>query len=499
MGCLGGLLVVLAAWLLGRALLPCRRSLPRDPWEEQAAALLLGSAAWMTAGMLLLAAGLPFTRPVVLLLLAAGLALGLRRVLRERQDRALLLAPALLGWQRYLVWGLGLASVVATLLLPLNAFDPIFHFAAKGKVLFYSGDGLDPAFTAVQGEVGRIMTHPNYPLGIPILEALAAHAGGAWSDRWVQWPLAFWAAALPAAVSLGLRAVSTRAAAWGALLAAATPILYVRNFLRGGTRDLARAGLGGDVSLGGGADLPLAALLTLACALLLRAREQPARRRVALLAGLALAGAVQVKNEALGLTAVLFLALAAGDPRGLLDGARRRVLLLALAATALAAAPWLVHRSRLPAIDENYGARLRPAAVLQAWTMDEPKERTPMAMAGLLEPDNPDYREKRRDILLRYYRWEFTDLFSWGLLWLAVLLALPLGRRFRDADARWLTLLLLGGLILYALVLLVPPWALTHLRQTGIPDRLFLHLLGPAALLAGGALAREPGTVGEHR
>ncbi|MFQ5750337.1 MAG: hypothetical protein ACE5H3_12935, partial [Planctomycetota bacterium] len=256
----GGLFTAGCIWLLGRALLPSRKKLERSFWEEQCLAWLLGAAGLPLAAMTVTLAGIRFDGMVawLLLLLAAGAG-----ILRLRADRRAGIPCSRLPLGRsaaVLLGVLGAGSVAATLLLPLNEFDALFHFAYKGKILFFSGNPLDPAFTDLAGDFGRIHTHPNYPLGIPFLEAFAAHAGRDWNDRWVQIPLAFWAACLPGVVALGLRAISPHAAARGALLAACLPILYTRNFLPFLPSDLADMPHHLHLILGGGADLPLAAL-----------------------------------------------------------------------------------------------------------------------------------------------------------------------------------------------------------------------------------------------
>ncbi|TAH34448.1 MAG: hypothetical protein EYC70_16030 [Planctomycetota bacterium] len=495
MSLLGGLLVALSAWLGGRALLPSRSVLSRDAWEEQAVAYLAGAAALLVAAMALTCAGLPLRAPLVWGLLAAAALPGAWRVVRDFRGAERCAACALSGWQKALLAVLGAGSVLVTLSLPLNEFDPILHFALKAKVLFYGGDILDPAFTGMVGpdggpaRVGRLMTHPNYPLGVPFLQAFAAHAGGRWDERWVQVPLAFWALCLPAAVSFGLRAFGPGAQRWGALLAAATPALYARNFLqdlllgRGGEPVL--AGLRGSTSLGS-ADLALAALLAGGCALLLRVRRQPCRR-AAVAGGLCLAGMVLMKNEGLGLLAVLIAALALA---ALLQRFRAwKPAALVLATALLASAPWLVHRSRLPAIDENYTQQLAPGNILAQLGAREPLEKTREGLTGELDDASLANPPSRPATLLRVYFLEFLDVTTWGVLWLLFALCLPFRRG--DPESRWLALFVLGGLALYALVLLVTPWALDQLSETGIPDRLFLHVLAPVAMVAALALERS--------
>ena len=487
MSALGGLVVVLAAWLGGRALLPRRSELARSGWEEQGVAYLLGSSALVLAAMALSWTGLAFSGTVAGFVLATAAFAGGWRLYRDRGEA--LAAEVLTGGQLGLVLALAAGSAVMTLAWPLNEFDPILHFAYKGRLLFSEGLPAGEAFTAVGGDPGRVMTHPNYPLGVPFLEAFAAHAGGGWSDRWVQAPLALWSACLPAAVSLGLRGLSPAAARAGALIAACTPALYAREFLSGGLADFAAAGLGEEKMLGGRGDLPVMALIGAGAALLLVARRGGERAwRPAALAGLCLAGAAMMKNEGLALLGVLALALMLG---ALLERGRGwRPGAVAVGVAALALAPWLMHRGALPAIDENYGEQLSIERVGHYLSNDETADASPIRA----ENYGPDWTEASRwrpARIGRYFGLEFVDLLSWGLLWPLALLGLL--HAARRPELRWLALLLAGGVALYALILLVTPWFLPSLHKKGIPARLLIHLAGPAALLAGALFApRRP-------
>ena len=60
----------------------------------------------------------------------------------------------------------------------------------------------------------------------------------------------------------------------------------------------------------------------------------------------------------------------------------------------------------------------------------------------------------------------------------------------KDPNQRWLALLVIGGMLLYALILLVTPWYLPLLRDKGIPERLMLHLVGPASMIVAAWWAR---------
>jgi hypothetical protein len=494
---IAGIWVVLVQLLIGRALLPRSIMLKISRWEHHTLSYLCGTSLVVVLANAMLAFGLPFLQVTILFSLG-GVATLVFHWFRDKRSREQELAhrattrwkpTSMPTWQFALLLGLGLASVAATLALPINEFDPLLHFSYKGKILAEMGSPLDPALASMLGpngdpvHFGRIVTHPNYPLGIPILEALVAKSSH-WNGRWVQLPLAFWALCLPAAVFFGLRQIQIRAAAAGALVAACTPILYARNFLQNGWDDLAEVGLGNNVTFGAGADLPLAAMLAGACALLLAGRKSNVAR-LQLLGGLCLGAAVLMKNEGLALFGVTGLAL-------FLSGAfyprlrPARISLVAFALAMLTILPWLHLRDKLPAIDENYNDYFTVERMLHfIGGGDELVERSPKAIVGLANDllENPP---ARIDLLPGYFWEEFTDWRSWGLLWLLLLIAMPWRRReILDPERRWLTLLVVGGISLYFLILLVTPWYLPLLREKGIPERLLLHLLGPIAILIG--------------
>ena len=501
-----GVFVVASLLAIGEALLPPAAQVVRSRWESFALAYLVGTAAVVVTGTAVLAFGLPFV-----VVAGAVLALGLFAILQTlRRGAQLALTPEVELARKpgfspvfgAIVLALGVGSVLATLALPLNEFDPMLHFAYKGKILAELGSPLDEAMVGLVDaqnqprEFGRIVTHPNYPLGIPILEALVSVLGRGWHERWIQLPLAFWALCLPAAVFFGLRPMGKRAARAGAIVAAATPIIYERNFLENGWSDFQEAGLGNELTLGAGADLPVAVLLTGACALVLHGRRAE-QNRLQLLGGLCLAGAVMMKNEGLALFGCALLAwLLSGAALPIGRGARAGKSTLAAAGLGVAGIlPWMRLRGQLPAIDENY---------TEQFTLDnirhflgggaELVERSPKALVGQADDllANPP---ARMDALPGYFTSEFTDLRSWGLMWLLLLVALPWRpRELRDTDRRWLAMLALGGVTLYFLILLVTPWYLPLLREKGIPERLLLHLIGPICLLIGWRLGEDPET-----
>ncbi|MFQ5749565.1 MAG: hypothetical protein ACE5H3_08935, partial [Planctomycetota bacterium] len=231
-------------------------------------------------------------------------------------------------------------------------------------------------------------------------------------------------------------------------------------------------------TLAGGADRPLAALVAGACALLLRARRSGSLATGAL-AGVLLAGAVFTKNEGLALFGVTTLALILGAPR---SGARAwTATAAALGIAALLSAPWLIHRAALPAIDENYAQLFTLERAEYFLTHPERPEDAPTQVKNKLLENPP----MRLPLILGFFGTEFVQPFHWGLLWILFGFCLPLGAAFRDGEARWLALLVLGGILLYALVMLVTTWWVIQLHTTGIPERLLIHLAGPAAMLVG--------------
>lgn len=495
MSFLSGLLLMALSLGIGRVLLPSREVLKRSLWEELGVAYLLGTAAitvLITAGF---AVGLTMNLLWWLPLLGGAAAWGVAWKRRETQG-----ALADVAWSK----GVGLlllvvaaASFLAALALPLNEFDPIYHFAYRGKVLHYEGSPLSEAITGMVNpdHYGRMVTHPNYPFGIPILEAWTAHLGG-WSERWVQLPLALWSACLPMAIALGLRMVSNQAASMGALITAATPMLYSANFPIDGFANLSMAGLGGETMIGGGADLAVMAMFGTACALLVRA-YQSNDRCTALCASLALAGAVVMKNEGLALAGVLILAVLLAQ---IFPPRRTKVLLPFVAVAVVLILPWIGLRAQLPAIDENYSEQMTVENVMHFLGGGrELVEKAPTAFNSR-EPVDFENAPARIGLVSEAFWSEFIDWRSWGVLWLLALLGLPFTmKRLKTVELRWLAMVVLGGTLLYFLILLVTPWNFPSLREKGIPERLLVHLVGPIALLFAAAnFTRTPQEVGSE-
>lgn len=117
---------------------------------------------------------------------------------------------------------------------------------------------------------------------------------------------------------------------------------------------------------------------------------------------------------------------------------------------------------------------------------DELVEKSPKFIAGQVTAEELKKTIPKRPQQIGSALWqEITDWKSWGLLWALLLISFPLTSFTKSPNRAWLSLIIVGGITLYALILLVTPWYLPLLLDKGIPDRLLLHLIGPIALLIG--------------
>ena len=443
-------------------------------------------------------------------LVYASAVAGLLGCVQVAQKRGFTPSPACFAWQLATRLDLALLgacivfaglAIVLSVAWPVHLFDPVFHFAYKGKILFHEGLGTG-AFTDLDGPVGRVMTHPSYPPLIPAMEVFAsfplgefsAHAGRVMSALFVIAP-AVW-------IASALEDRGRRAQFIGALLWLSLPVLY---YYRLPHNDLDKAVVGlllgpeGARGLFGGAglrrvdgatldacgDLPVAALLCGAAVYLGRAFTQ---RRDGLIAGVLLGGAVLAKNEGLAMLGVLLVAWGlcalvrrlkrtsdAALPALELPLATRplggRALAAAFGVALLLCLPYLTFKGQIPVIDESYPELMKPDTLWASLT-------TKRMYQGNMEPAPVTVG--------REYLLTFGDALRWNLIWplfLAVLGASLV--RFRTAFSRgalWPTLITLGALMLFFLILVVTPWHLGSLFRTGIPDRLFLQVAPLAAL-----------------
>jgi hypothetical protein len=188
-----------------------------------------------------------------------------------------------------------------------------------------------------------------------------------------------------------------------------------------------------------------------------------------------------MKNEGLALAGVLILAVLLAH---IFPPRRTKVMLPFVAISIVLILPWLGLRAQLPAIDENYSEQLTVENVMHFLGGGrELVEKAPLAFNSR-EPVDLENAPARIGLVGAAFGGEFVDWRSWGVLWLLALLGLPLTlKRLKTVELRWLGMVVLGGVLLYFLILLVTPWNFPSLRDKGIPERLLVHLVGPIALL----------------
>ncbi|MDF1800873.1 MAG: hypothetical protein P1V81_17005 [Planctomycetota bacterium] len=516
-------LVALAAMVLtGHGVLAAaglERARGRIEWFFSAA--LAGAAALMALALLTiwLVGPLPVWGGRLLLLLPAGF--GLAAWLKRRPDHAPLpprapggfleAGPAHFAALALLALLVGLVLFTAAS-APTHLFDPTFHFAFKGKVLFHEGLSVD-AFADAEGHVGRVMTHPSYPPGIGLFQLLPSWVGGEFSPHGARALLALFALAPAAWLHAALLPRGRGAALTAALLWLSLPVLF---YLRVPNPESSKALVGlvvgpelGESLLGGkgwraadgpvldgGGDLPLAAFFFGALVHLWRLLRVGAKADRADLVSVALCatGMLLVKNEGLALLVLLLaitplvLGLEALVARGRRLPWRNLGLgSLALVLGAVLTLPWFAFESHVPDVDESYPDRLTLERLGSAWS-------EPVSNDGSARLTTP------ASYIADEFASSLLDPLAWNLLWPLFLAALLLGLlRPRRATLHAATLPLAAttaGLVLFFLILTVTPWQLSHLFATGIPDRLFLQV-APTAVLAVALMAFAPRTEGD--
>ena len=498
-------LTALGAWLAGHALLGLLPGADRrrSPLELQATAALLGLVLLPALLATRVALAGPVGRVEGILILAlpalAGALLLCRNVRGSRAGRPQE-PPTAERWKAgqavlaLLVLGFAGFAVFYPTSMPVHVFDPLYHYAYKGKLVLNEGFGT-PAWSDLEGPVGRVITHPDYPPGLPSLQALLACVAGRFDEDATKALLSLYVL-VPAAWLYGVLRPRGRTPALAAALTwLSLPILY---YTRAPHESLPHAMFGLIAGyeagierfpealpwslpdgwiLDGAADLPLAALFTgaflhLGGLLPGRSADAAGARGDAVVGGVFLGGAVLMKNEGTALAAVLLLALAlgalarrlAGGPGEPLAALVLRWGLGLLVALGLAAA-WLVVRGEIPSIDENYPERLTLSGLWEA------RGRAGEVAAGFA------------GTFVAILRWELV----WPLFAAALLGSLARPRALLRHPAFPAVLAVLGAIALYFAILLVTPWDLETLFSTVIPGRLVLHVT-PLAVLATMAL-----------
>ena len=246
-----GIGVAFAAWLFGLAVVGLVERVAgagdRPRLERHALALLLGLALLPALCVAAIAiAGPPTEQAVRLgLLVCAGLGVPFAAVvLRRRAESAAApsepprssLGRALAGAGLVLLGFWTAFAAFTAWSMPMHVFDPLYHFAYKGSLLYHEGFGTsswmivpedaDEAQRGAWERVGRPITHPNYPPGLPALHVVVGKTLGRF-DIDATRGLMFLFAWVPAALLwTRLRRRSRSAALLGSLTWLSLPMLY---------------------------------------------------------------------------------------------------------------------------------------------------------------------------------------------------------------------------------------------------------------------------------
>ncbi len=524
-----GIWVALAAFSFGHAVLALVLKLgpgaPRSGLERHGLALLLGLATLPAIWVAAIAMAGPLPDVVGRGLLAGAVLSGAPALILSRRHRAesteTTAPPA--RWSIAAALGTGLIfvwcafAVFTTSTMPMHVFDPLYHFAYKGSLLYHEGFGTPSWMVIPEGAAGfehygRPITHPSYPPGIPALHAMVGQARGQFDRDATRFLMALYLLIPAALIWSRLRGRSLGAAVTGTLLWVSLPFFYFTKtpagYLSWGETERSyfagwifspsfflealtglftgRGRFPDGWTLDGAADLPLAAFLLGSFLCLLRSLGPRGGRADIALGGLLLGGLLLTKNEGTALAAVLLTVLGGAclfGPRS--AGLVQRIrgiggLTLALALGLALCTPWLLLRGAIPTIDEDY-----PRAIAGVLGLGEP----PPGAGELNQiPRNLDEAAARVPVVLGTFGTMSVGFLRWGLLWFAALLA-PLVyalthlRRAHRHESWPILGCVLGVAGLYALVLVVTPWDLAVLANTLIPDRLMLHV-APLAVLA---------------
>lgn len=252
----------------------------------------LAGVAWVAGGLWALShfLSVPWRTPVLIVLVVVPLSVGLRarwRSVTAAKAGNWTFGTALLG---LLVAGIGLGLFAEAVSEPIADFDGRMTWGATARYLRAEGTVDARVLQRPQWAV----SHPRYPLLLPVAQVLALEIGKAGEDEYPFRPLyaAFYLAFLSVVWDGCRRRAGVTASALAVLAAAVVPFLALQR--EGG-------------ALGAYSDLPLACFYGAGLALLLASERC---RADLLLGGGFLAAAVLTKNEGLPLAvAGLLLAL----------------------------------------------------------------------------------------------------------------------------------------------------------------------------------------------
>lgn len=336
---------------------------------------------------------------------------------------------------------------------PMESWDGRAIWGLKAKILFEKKTFLNAEFF----DPGIAHPHQSYPLLVPLAESWIYSFLGYPDDRLVKSLFLLFFVALTGYLFAKIRDKTNRrnALLFTALFGSLASFTALRD--------------GGVAS--GYADIPLAyfvIVMVLSSAYWLETGK---------LSGLILAAAFSAfamftKNEGIGLFAVNTIALCGARVYDRKQSSGRDVIigvaLFAFIALALIG-PWLVFRSNLPMIDENYAARM---------TVDN-------LAAGVY----------RLPVIFAAFLGEAVRLRLWGPLWLLFTFSLLLVRkRFSIAD-RYVFAFLAMATAMYVFIFMITPWDVGGQIRSSL-TRLTIHIAPVAVFFTATRLTSRENTIG---
>lgn len=339
---------------------------------------------------------------------------------------------------------------------PFDVWDAVVTWGWKAHVLYHERTIYSSSFLDHEGMLTRVRPRPRYPLGLPLLECLAATIMGTWDESRLKFVNVLFVVLLVSSLYAACRpGASRKHALFCSALIVTVPFLSYQTVLR-----ILLVGGKKSALLGGLADVPLACFFFLSAVSAYRWLLRP---RLAWLVATALFGAAAgfTKNEGLAMSALLAGALIVFLLR---QGQRRAWLSLFIFAGiwVVMLGPWLVFRQTLPP---------EPAMARFHWSAAEVM-RTVHHLPG---------------VALAFLR-EAGRFTAWGFVWVIWAILSWLRRRQILSSPLWFFyVLVLGGALLDLIVIAFAPvarWERAFV-ESGTLARLLFHFLPLVIFLIG--------------
>lgn len=364
-------------------------------------------------------AGAPLTLTHVLLLLSPFMVLsvvvGWKRWSSINTQTAV--AP-LSSWEKTmmaLILSSALFAFVFAMSKPFDVWDAITTWGFKAEVLYHEQTVYAEALLDRADDLTRIQPRPQYPLGWPLQQLLAALFLGRFDAAPIKFVVGLFFGLLMLATYTTARLWFPRPLALlGCALLLSLPFIYYQSVFR-----ILLVGGKKSAILGGLADLPLAVFVFLSLTALYRWFVQAEAAHL-ISAAVFSAAAAFTKNEGLALSVVILATLAFFIFRHRQTHTWRAWVLFA-SIWALLIGPWLWFRQQLPV--EQAVARLQ-------WNMDV------IIRLGQNVP-----------VVIGFFLSEAANVFSWGLIWVLWLtLSLQQWRLIRHTAIKYIYVIILGCL-----------------------------------------------------